>query len=110
MVNPPISQLPLIAFTLCYIRLDIGFFIFYFLYFVLPVVGLQYIRMVLQFRRPWQQVPGFMYYDEYTINSINSTGKSYEIIYLEVPTTQLAKMSIDPKFVELTVDVLEIFL
>ena len=27
-----------------------------------------------------------------------------------VPTTQLAKMSIDPKFVELTADVLEIFL
>ena len=26
------------------------------------------------------------------------------------PTTQLAKMSIDPKFVELTADVLEIFL
>ena len=29
---------------------------------------------------------------------------------LQVPTTQLAKMSIDPKFVELTADVLEIFL
>ena len=28
---------------------------------------------------------------------------------LQVPTTQLAKMSIDPKFVELTADVLEIF-
>ena len=28
----------------------------------------------------------------------------------KVPTTQLAKMSIDPKFVELTADVLEIFL
>ena len=27
---------------------------------------------------------------------------------LQVPTTQLAKMSIDPKFVELTADVLEI--
>ena len=27
-----------------------------------------------------------------------------------VPTTQPAKMSIDPKFVELTADVLEIFL
>ena len=29
---------------------------------------------------------------------------------LQVPTTQLAKMSIDPKFVELTADVLEILL
>ena len=29
---------------------------------------------------------------------------------VQVPTTQLAKMSIDPKFVELTADVLEIFL
>ena len=29
---------------------------------------------------------------------------------LQVPTTQLAKMSIDLKFVELTADVLEIFL
>ena len=28
---------------------------------------------------------------------------------LQVPTTQLAKMSIDPKFVELTADVLGIF-
>ena len=31
-------------------------------------------------------------------------------IVLQVPTTQLAKLSIDPKFVELTADVLEIFL
>ena len=29
---------------------------------------------------------------------------------LQVPTTQLANMSVDPKFVELTADVLEIFL
>ena len=29
---------------------------------------------------------------------------------LQVPTTQLAKMSVDPKFVELTADVLRIFL
>ena len=28
----------------------------------------------------------------------------------QVPTTQLAKMSIDPKFVELTADVLAIFI
>ena len=28
---------------------------------------------------------------------------------LQMPTTQLAKMSIDPKFVEITADVLEIF-
>ena len=28
----------------------------------------------------------------------------------DVPTTQRAKMSIDPKFVELTADALEIFL
>ena len=30
-------------------------------------------------------------------------------VYLQVQTTQLAKMSIDPKFVELMADVLEIF-
>ena len=38
--------------------------------------------------------------------------KFTHIVYYkyEVPTTQLAKMSIDPKFVELTADVLEIFL
>ena len=29
---------------------------------------------------------------------------------LQVPTTQLAKMSIDPKFVEVTADVVEVFL
>ena len=29
---------------------------------------------------------------------------------LQAPTTQLAKMSIDPKFVELTADVLNVFL
>ena len=29
---------------------------------------------------------------------------------LQVPTTQLAKISIDPKFAELTADVLEVFL
>ena len=29
--------------------------------------------------------------------------------YLQVPTTQLAKMGIDPKFVELTADVLNFF-
>ena len=33
------------------------------------------------------------------------------VIYLlQVPTTSLAKLSIDPKFVELTADVLEMFL
>ena len=31
------------------------------------------------------------------------------VYILQVPTTQLGKMSIDPKFVELTADVLEIF-
>ena len=36
--------------------------------------------------------------------------KSYPQSILKVPTTQLAKMSIDPNFVELTADVLEIFL
>ena len=29
---------------------------------------------------------------------------------LQIPTTQLAKMSIDPKFVALTADVLKLFL
>ena len=36
--------------------------------------------------------------------------KTHPHSILQVPTTQLAKMSIDPKFVELTADVLEIFL
>ena len=33
-----------------------------------------------------------------------------QYIVVQVPTTQLAKMSIDPKFVELTADILKIFL
>ena len=36
--------------------------------------------------------------------------KTHPHSILQVPTTQLAKMSIDPKFVELTANVLEIFL
>ena len=36
--------------------------------------------------------------------------KTHPHSILQLPTTQLAKMSIDPKFVELTADVLEIFL
>ena len=36
--------------------------------------------------------------------------KTHPHSILQVPTTQLAKMSIDPKFVELTADVLEILL
>ena len=35
--------------------------------------------------------------------------KTHPYTTLQVPTTQLAKMSIDVKFVELTADVLEIF-
>ena len=35
--------------------------------------------------------------------------KTHPCSILQVPTTQLAKMSIDLKFVELTADVLEIF-
>ena len=35
--------------------------------------------------------------------------KTHPHSILQVPTTKLAKMSIDPKFVELTADVLEIF-
>ena len=35
--------------------------------------------------------------------------KTHPHSILRVPTTQLANMSIDPKFVELTADVLEIF-
>ena len=35
--------------------------------------------------------------------------KTHPYSILQVPTTQLAKMSIDLKFVELTADVLEIF-
>ena len=36
-------------------------------------------------------------------------GKTHSCSILQVPKTQLAKMSIDPKSVELTADVLEIF-
>ena len=36
--------------------------------------------------------------------------KTHPHSILQVPTTQPANMSIDPKFVELTADVLEIFL
>ena len=36
--------------------------------------------------------------------------KTHQHSLLQVPTTQLAKMSVDPKFVELTADVLEMFL
>ena len=39
-----------------------------------------------------------------------STEETHPHSILQVPTTQLTKMSIDPKFVELTADVLEIFL
>ena len=42
--------------------------------------------------------------------TISHHGKTHPHSILQVPTTQLAKMSIDPKFVELTADVLEIFL
>ena len=38
------------------------------------------------------------------------TEKTHPHSILQVPTTQLTKMSIDPKFVELTADVLEIFI
>ena len=46
-----------------------------------------------------EQYDPFHYYD-----------KTHPHRILQVPTTQLAKMSIDPKFVELTADVLEIYL
>ena len=36
--------------------------------------------------------------------------KTHSYNILRVPTTQLAKMSMDPKFVKLTADVLELFL
>ena len=36
--------------------------------------------------------------------------KTHPHSILQVPTTQLAKITIDPKFVDLTADVLEIFL
>ena len=35
--------------------------------------------------------------------------KTHPHSILQVPTTQLAKMSVDPKFAELTPDVLQIF-
>ena len=43
------------------------------------------------------------------VETHRSTYKQIGIV-LQVPTTQREKMSIDPKFVELTADVLEIFL
>ena len=48
------------------------------------------------------------HYSEQEKRSLRIKTHSYSI--LQVPTTQLAKMSIDLKFVELTADVLEIFL
>ena len=39
-----------------------------------------------------------------------STEKTHPHSILQVPTTQLTKMSIDPKFVELAADVLETIL
>ena len=36
--------------------------------------------------------------------------RTHPYCMLQVPTTQLAKLSIDPKFVELTADFLELFL
>ena len=42
-------------------------------------------------------------------NKYSHYEKTHPHSILQVPTTQLAKMSIDPKFVELTADVLEIF-
>ena len=44
------------------------------------------------------------------LQSSCTPGKTHPHSILQVPTMQLAKMSIDPKFVELTADVLEIFL
>ena len=44
------------------------------------------------------------------LNKLSHYDKTHPHSILQVPTTQLAKMSIDPKFVELTADVLEIFL
>ena len=44
------------------------------------------------------------------IGPFPSSEKTHPHSTLQVPTTQLARMSIDSKFVELTADVLELFL
>ena len=54
------------------------------------------------------------YYTENSIAAAEKTtkknaNKTHPYSLLQEPTTQLAKMSIDLKFVELTADVLEIF-
>ena len=46
----------------------------------------------------------------YYTNQSKELYKTHPHGILQVPTTQLAEMSFDPKFVELTADVLEIFL
>ena len=49
----------------------------------------------------------FVFFTEYDPSHYE---KTHPHSILQVPTTQLAKMSTDPKFVELTADVLEIIL
>ena len=44
------------------------------------------------------------------IGPLPKSEKTHPHSILQVPTTQLAKMSIDPKFVELTADVLSIII
>ena len=47
----------------------------------------------------------------YTITGpVPLSGKTHLRSMLQGPTTQLAKMSIDPKFVEVTADIVRIFL
>ena len=67
---------------------------------IVPVVKLRHAKVVVSSR--WY--PCKKQYDP------SHYEKTHPLSILQVPTTQLAKMSIDPKFVELTADVLEIFL
>ena len=46
----------------------------------------------------------------YSEQEIGKTHLYYSSILFKVPTTQLASMNVDLKFVELTADVLEMFL
>ena len=52
----------------------------------------------------------YIYSGVYIFKIVPLPIKTHPHSILQVPTTQLVKMSIDPKFVELTADVLKIFL
>ena len=85
-------------------------------------------RSVSKLDRPTSEKPGMHQPSAFSTNILLMVSKGIYVFFqqknmsppikrqthphsiLQVPTTQLAKMSFDPKFVKLTADVLEIFL